>query len=101
MTGPRFEQTDLAAQPRTHAAIELIHAVPVTWVDTRVVVCDGVEGEGGNTGHPRVFVNVDKQEIAECGYCGKPFVGIPDVEGGGGGTRGRFIDAKKEECVIQ
>ena len=25
-------------------------------------------------GHPRVFINTDKPEIAVCGYCGLPFV---------------------------
>ena len=51
MQGPRFEQTDIEAQPAPWAAIELIHQVPVKWTKERVVACDGGEflrskGEG-------------------------------------------------------
>jgi NADH dehydrogenase (ubiquinone) Fe-S protein 6 len=53
------------------AAIELIHKQPVHWTHDRVVACDG---GGGPAGHPRVFINTDKPEIAVCGYCGLPFV---------------------------
>ncbi|KFA75008.1 hypothetical protein S40288_02218 [Stachybotrys chartarum IBT 40288] len=76
MSGPRFEQTDfslqawLAMDPQPLAAIELIHKEPVRWTHDRVVACDG---GGGPTGHPRVFINTDKPEIAACGYCGLPF----------------------------
>ncbi|KAJ4304213.1 hypothetical protein N0V88_001826 [Collariella sp. IMI 366227] len=70
MTGPRFEQTDFELQPRPYAAIELIHKQPVRWTHDRVVACDG---GGGAAGHPQVFINTDKPEIATCGYCGLPF----------------------------
>ncbi|KAK4137171.1 hypothetical protein BT67DRAFT_438427 [Trichocladium antarcticum] len=70
MTGPRFEQTDFELQPRPYAAIELIHKQPVRWTHDRMVACDG---GGGPEGHPRVFINTDKAEIATCGYCGLPF----------------------------
>ncbi|KAK4123330.1 NADH:ubiquinone oxidoreductase 18.4kD subunit, partial [Parathielavia appendiculata] len=70
MTGPRFEQTDFALQPRPYAAIDLIHQQPVRWTHDRVVACDG---GGGPTGHPKIFINTDKPEIATCGYCGLPF----------------------------
>ncbi|ORY69718.1 zinc-finger domain-containing protein [Pseudomassariella vexata] len=70
MTGPRFEQTDFDLQPQSKAAIELIHRQPVHWTHDRVVACDG---GGGPAGHPRVFINTDKPEIAVCGYCGLPF----------------------------
>ncbi|KAI5799283.1 NADH:ubiquinone oxidoreductase 18.4kD subunit [Peziza echinospora] len=70
MTGPRFEQTDITTQPAPYAAIELIHAEPVRFVESRVAVCDG---GGGPHGHPRVYINVDKPEIVPCGYCGLPF----------------------------
>lgn len=53
------------------AAIELIHKQPVRWTKSRVVSCDG---GGGPLGHPKVFINTDKPEIATCGYCGLPFV---------------------------
>ncbi|KAI1768855.1 zinc-finger domain-containing protein [Hypoxylon sp. FL1150] len=70
MSGPRFEQTDFSLQPQPKAAIELIHKKPVAWTHDRVVACDG---GGGPAGHPRVFINTDKPEIAICGYCGNPF----------------------------
>ncbi|KAI1437721.1 hypothetical protein GGR50DRAFT_22472 [Xylaria sp. CBS 124048] len=70
MTGPRFEQTDFDTQPAAKAAIELIHRQPVRWVHERVVVCDGGGGPGG---HPRIYINTDKPEIATCNYCGLPF----------------------------
>jgi len=70
MTGPRFEQTDFDLQPQARAAIELIHKQPVRWTHDRVVACDG---GGGPAGHPRIFINTDKPEIAACGYCGLPY----------------------------
>ncbi|KAH6653993.1 hypothetical protein BKA67DRAFT_563893 [Truncatella angustata] len=70
MSGPRFEQTDFDLQPQAPAAIELIHKQPVTWVHDKVVACNG---GGGIEGHPRVFINTDKPEIAACTYCGLPF----------------------------
>ncbi|KAI1917925.1 hypothetical protein LOZ61_000039 [Ophidiomyces ophidiicola] len=70
MSGPRFEQTTMEYQPRPYAAIELIHRQPVRWTKERVVSCDG---GGGPLGHPKIFINTDKPEIAVCGYCGLPF----------------------------
>ncbi|SPO02731.1 related to NADH2 dehydrogenase (ubiquinone) complex I 13K-A chain precursor [Cephalotrichum gorgonifer] len=70
MVGPRFEQTDFTKQPRPYAAIELIHQQPVQWTHSRIVSCDG---GGGPAGHPKIFINTDKPEIATCGYCGNPF----------------------------
>ncbi|EKV11019.1 NADH-ubiquinone oxidoreductase [Penicillium digitatum] len=70
MVGPRFEQTIMESQPQPYAAIELIHRQPVRWTKSKVVSCDG---GGGPLGHPRVFINTDKPEIATCGYCGLPF----------------------------
>ncbi|RFU26688.1 hypothetical protein B7463_g9659, partial [Scytalidium lignicola] len=70
MTGPRFEQTIMHAQPAPHAAIELIHKQPVRWTSERVVECDG---GGGPLGHPRIFINLDKPEIVPCTYCGLPY----------------------------
>jgi NADH dehydrogenase (ubiquinone) Fe-S protein 6 len=49
----------------------MIHKQPVTWTHERIVACNG---GGGPEGHPRVFINTDKPEIAVCGYCGLPFV---------------------------
>ncbi|KAF4124178.1 NADH dehydrogenase (ubiquinone) Fe-S protein 6 [Geosmithia morbida] len=73
MTGPRFEQTDFDVQPQPPSAMELIHKEPVRWSHDRIVSCDG---GGGPTGHPRIFINTDKPEIAVCGYCGLPFVSL-------------------------
>ncbi|EOA84253.1 hypothetical protein ACJQWK_00821 [Exserohilum turcicum] len=70
MSGPRFEQTIIADQPRPYAAIELIHKQPVRWTHDKVVSCDG---GGGPLGHPRIFINTDKPQINWCTYCGIPF----------------------------
>ncbi|TPX14344.1 uncharacterized protein E0L32_005540 [Thyridium curvatum] len=70
MTGPRFEQTDFSLQPQPWSAMELVHKQPVRWTHDRIVACDG---GGGPAGHPRIFINTDKPEIATCGYCGLPF----------------------------
>lgn len=51
--------------------MELIHKEPVRWTHERIVEC---EGGGGPAGHPKIFINTDKPEIAVCGYCGLPFV---------------------------
>ncbi|EPE33093.1 hypothetical protein GLAREA_06105 [Glarea lozoyensis ATCC 20868] len=70
MSGPRFEQTIMEAQPAPQAAITLIHQQPVRWTHERMVACDG---GGGPLGHPRIFINVDKPQICMCTYCGLPF----------------------------
>ncbi|KPM40633.1 hypothetical protein AK830_g5921 [Neonectria ditissima] len=70
MTGPRFEQTDFSVQPQPKSAMELIHKQPVRWTHDRIVACDG---GGGPSGHPRIFINTDKAEIASCNYCGLPY----------------------------
>ncbi|KAJ9602201.1 hypothetical protein H2200_013321 [Cladophialophora chaetospira] len=70
MSGPRFEQTIIAAQPQPYAAIDLIHKQPVRWVDSKIVACDG---GGGPLGHPRIFINTDKPQICWCTYCGLPY----------------------------
>ncbi|KAK5100993.1 hypothetical protein LTS08_004599 [Lithohypha guttulata] len=70
MSGPRFEQTIIDAQPRPYAAIELIHKQPVRWVDGHYVACDG---GGGPLGHPKIFINVNQPKINWCTYCGLPY----------------------------
>ncbi|TPX33348.1 hypothetical protein SmJEL517_g03781 [Synchytrium microbalum] len=67
MVGPRFEQTRMEAQPNPPAAIEMIHKVPITVVETRRVCCDG---GGGALGHPKVYINLDQGIPIACGYCG-------------------------------
>ncbi|KAK6356728.1 hypothetical protein TWF718_001070 [Orbilia javanica] len=90
MVGPRFEQTDLALQPRPMAAIELIHEQPVRFVHEHVVVCDG---GGGPLGHPKIYINVDKPEVVPCGYCGLPFAHIHNkaaIVANGQGSHGEY-----------
>lgn len=53
--------------------MELVHKQPVRWTHDRIVACDG---GGGPHGHPRIFINTDKPEIAACNYCGLPFVRV-------------------------
>ncbi|KAI8068020.1 zinc-finger domain-containing protein [Gongronella butleri] len=70
MTGPRFEQMDLATQPNPMAAIDLIAEEPIRVVHQRIVSCDGGDGA---LGHPKVYINLDKPGAHACGYCGIRF----------------------------
>ncbi|KAI8615572.1 zinc-finger domain-containing protein [Chytriomyces sp. MP71] len=78
MTGPRFEQTNMALQPNPVAAIDLIAAVPVKMVAGRKATCDG---GGGALGHPKVYINLDDGEAVGCGYCGLKFQKDPHAHG--------------------
>ncbi|XP_048224313.1 NADH dehydrogenase [ubiquinone] iron-sulfur protein 6, mitochondrial [Perognathus longimembris pacificus] len=51
-------------------AIELIAEQPVSEVEHRVIACDG---GGGALGHPKVYINLDKETKTDCGYCGLQF----------------------------
>ncbi|RZC41606.1 NADH dehydrogenase [ubiquinone] iron-sulfur protein 6, mitochondrial [Asbolus verrucosus] len=51
-------------------AIDLIAEVPPKACTKRVVWCDG---GGGPTGHPKVYINLDKPGEHACGYCGLRF----------------------------
>ncbi|PLW25302.1 hypothetical protein PCANC_27228 [Puccinia coronata f. sp. avenae] len=64
ISGPRFEQTNLAAQPSPLPAIDLIRREPIRMVTSRVAVCDG---GGGALGHPKIFINLDKPGAHPCG----------------------------------
>ncbi|KAL2911942.1 hypothetical protein HK105_208552 [Polyrhizophydium stewartii] len=68
--GPRFEQTNWELQPNPPSAMEFINAVPVKFVEARRVACDG---GGGALGHPKVYINLDKDQPMPCGYCGLRF----------------------------
>ncbi|KAK9494463.1 hypothetical protein V1508DRAFT_395856 [Lipomyces doorenjongii] len=70
MTGPRFAQKNLAAQPRPYAAINLIAEEPVRFIDSNIAVCDGGRGVQG---HPKVFINLDQDGPNTCTYCGLRF----------------------------
>jgi NADH dehydrogenase (ubiquinone) Fe-S protein 6 len=78
MRGPRFEYANLAMQPMPRPAIDLVHEEPVFKTDKRVIYCDGGEGA---LGHPKVYINLDKPEIAICGYCGKQFIKTNEEHG--------------------
>jgi uncharacterized Zn-finger protein len=40
-------------------------------VSVRRVSCDGI---GGALGHPRVYIELGEDGVAECGYCDRRFV---------------------------
>ncbi|CAG8661792.1 15242_t:CDS:2 [Rhizophagus irregularis] len=58
--GPRFEQTDLEAQPRPLAAIDLIAEEPIRYVEGRVAVCHGGKGA---LGHPQIYINLREDGV--------------------------------------
>ncbi|CAK9294033.1 unnamed protein product [Gordionus sp. m RMFG-2023] len=64
----RFE-LDGPKQVISKWAIDCINSVPPKVVNKRVVWCDG----GKALGHPKVFINLDKDENGICGYCGLRF----------------------------
>merc|ERR1712059_120537 len=66
----RFSVTGIEKEVNNQWAIDLIAAVPVTKVKTRVVSCDG---GGGALGHPKIFINLDHEKPESCNYCGLRF----------------------------
>lgn len=52
-------------------AISLLAEEPVAVVKGSHTWCDGGRGA---LGHPKIYINLDKPEINDCGYCGKRFV---------------------------
>ena len=61
----------LLVQVNEQFAISLLAEEPVVSVEGTHVWCDGGRGA---LGHPKVYINLDKPEINDCGYCGKRFV---------------------------
>ncbi|KAK7868947.1 hypothetical protein R5R35_002582 [Gryllus longicercus] len=61
---------DRPKQINEQFAIDLIEKTPPSAKKDRVVWCDG---GGGPTGHPRVYINLDKPGNHICGYCGLRF----------------------------
>ena len=61
--------------PDTAPALkEDVHNLPPSetiLVHSRRVACDGV---GGALGHPRVWIELGEDGMAECGYCDRRFV---------------------------
>lgn len=65
-------------------AIDLVAQDPVVVTDERTVVSTG----GGALGHPKVFINVDKNQVHVCDYSGRRFI------------KRKFYDPKVHgECV--
>ncbi|PSN45546.1 putative NADH dehydrogenase [ubiquinone] iron-sulfur protein 6 [Blattella germanica] len=77
-TGQKWDKNDYRLvrfvgrpkQVNPHFAIKLIDEVPPAEKEERVVWCDG---GGGPTGHPKVYINLDKPGNHACGYCGLRF----------------------------
>ncbi|XP_039592797.1 NADH dehydrogenase [ubiquinone] iron-sulfur protein 6, mitochondrial [Polypterus senegalus] len=78
-TGQAFDEKDYRRarfigrqkEVNENFAIDLVAEEPVKEVDSRVISCDG---GGGALGHPRVYINLDKEtKIGTCGYCGLRF----------------------------
>ncbi|QSL64812.1 hypothetical protein MERGE_002114 [Pneumocystis wakefieldiae] len=65
--GPRFEQTDFDLQPQPDPAIKLIANTPIRFSNQSVVSCNG---GNGSLGHPKIYINLNKNEPVSCGYCG-------------------------------
>ncbi|KAI4464502.1 nadh-ubiquinone oxidoreductase 13 kd-a subunit [Holotrichia oblita] len=55
----------------TNFAVKLVDEVPPKVCKERVVWCDGGSGP---TGHPKVYINLDKPGNHAYGYCGLRFV---------------------------
>ncbi|XP_021379435.1 NADH dehydrogenase [ubiquinone] iron-sulfur protein 6, mitochondrial-like [Mizuhopecten yessoensis] len=51
-------------------AQDLVAAEPVVVVNDRQVMSNS----GGALGHPRVFINLDADKVAVCGYSGRKFI---------------------------
>lgn len=64
---PRFVGKDLSKQPQALAAIELIKNQPISYIHGNIAVCHGTDFVQG---HPKVYINLDKDKAHTCGYCG-------------------------------
>jgi len=51
-------------------AIDLVAADPIVVTELRTVVSTG----GGPLGHPKVYINVDKNQVHVCDYSGRRFI---------------------------
>jgi NADH dehydrogenase (ubiquinone) Fe-S protein 6 len=51
-------------------AIDLVKQDPIVVADKRVVWSSG----GGPLGHPKVYINLDRNEVHDCGYSGRRFI---------------------------
>lgn len=66
-TDPRFVGKDLLKQPQGLAAIELIAKQPIHYIHGNIAVCHGTDFVQG---HPKIYINLDKDKPHHCGYCG-------------------------------
>lgn len=57
-------------------AIYLVAEEPVIVINGSHTHCDG----GAALGHPKVYINLDKPDIQDCGYCGTRFVSDKNKE---------------------
>ncbi|KAI6223640.1 NADH dehydrogenase [ubiquinone] iron-sulfur protein 6, mitochondrial [Aphelenchoides fujianensis] len=64
----RFEIAPKQVNPNIAAHL-VAEQPPVAW-EKRVAVCDGGHP---STGHPKVYINLDKPGTHACGYCGQRF----------------------------
>ena len=67
----------LNLQVNEQFAISLLAEEPVVVMKGSHTWCDG---GGGALGHPKVYINLDKPEINDCGYCGKRFIAEKNKE---------------------
>ena len=67
---------DKEKQVNRQFAIDLVAEEPVVVVAGSHTFCDG----GAALGHPKVFINLDRPEIQDCGYCGQRFVSEKNKE---------------------
>ncbi|XP_045213213.1 NADH dehydrogenase [ubiquinone] iron-sulfur protein 6, mitochondrial-like [Mercenaria mercenaria] len=54
----------------TQFSIDLIAEDPIVVCERRKVASNS----GGALGHPKVFINLDRPEVAVCGYSGRKFI---------------------------
>ncbi|EEB11845.1 NADH-ubiquinone oxidoreductase 13 kDa-A subunit, putative [Pediculus humanus corporis] len=77
-TGQKWEESDYrlarfvnkSKQVNPNWAVKLIAEIPPIPVKGRVTSCDGGSGP---TGHPKVYINLDKPGYHSCLYCGLRF----------------------------
>lgn len=76
-TDPRFVGKNLLEQPQPLAAIELVKNQPISFVHSNTAVCHGTDFVQG---HPKIYINLDKNKVHICGYCGAKYA-RHDLEG--------------------
>lgn len=80
----RFMSVVTGKQTNERWAIDLVAKDPVVVTDERTVMSSG----GGALGHPKVYINVDKNQVHVCDYSGRRFI------------KRKFYDPKVHgECV--